>query len=213
MSSSVTLAEYLFTCLHQLGVEAVHGVPGDYNLDLLDYVKPPGLLWVGNCNELNAAYAADEYGRFAQMHAHVTVAQESLWDPRTCAPQIDNILQQCLFHSRSVYIQVPADLVTTSLPADGLQRPIEIPVAGPDVGHDARDLVLAQIVERIHSSKKPVIIADGECRPLGIVAEVQALIDATQWPTWTTPFGKGLFDESRSNFHGIYKGDSNFPLA
>jgi len=33
----------------------VFGVPGDYNLELLDYFeKDPDLEWVGNANELNA---------------------------------------------------------------------------------------------------------------------------------------------------------------
>ncbi|KAJ3547224.1 hypothetical protein NM208_g1621 [Fusarium decemcellulare] len=40
------------------------GVPGDMNLELLDYVEQvEGLSWVGNANELNAAYAADGYAR------------------------------------------------------------------------------------------------------------------------------------------------------
>ena len=50
----VTLTEYLFTRLRQLGVKSMHGVPGDYNLTALDYIEPCGLEWVGNCNELNA---------------------------------------------------------------------------------------------------------------------------------------------------------------
>lgn len=29
----------------------------------LDYLEPAGLAWIGNCNELNAGYAADGYGR------------------------------------------------------------------------------------------------------------------------------------------------------
>lgn len=41
--------------------------PGDFNLDLLDYVEPSGLLWAGNANELNAGYAADVgFSRFAK---------------------------------------------------------------------------------------------------------------------------------------------------
>lgn len=54
MSTTVTLAHYLFTRLRQLGIESVHGVPGDYNLVSLDYLKPAGLNWVGDANELNA---------------------------------------------------------------------------------------------------------------------------------------------------------------
>lgn len=266
MSASISLAEYLFTRLRQLGVGAVHGVPGDYNLELLDYVKPAGLLWVGNANELNAAYAADgyarikgigalvttfgvgelsainaiagsytefapvvhivgtpprasqdgrrlihhtfadgEYGRFAQMSSHVTVAQTSLWDPRTCAEQIDTVLSECILHSRPVYIQVPTDLVSASLPSDRLKRPISSPVDEP-AANPARDTALERILDRIHKAKKAVIIADGECRPLRIVDKVQEIIDATKWPTWTTAFGKGLFDETRPNFHGVYTG-------
>lgn len=266
MSASISLAEYLFTRLRQLGVGAVHGVPGDYNLELLDYVKPAGLLWVGNANELNAAYAADgyarikgigalvttfgvgelsainaiagsytefapvvhivgtpprasqdgrrlihhtfadgEYGRFAQMSSHVTVAQTSLWDPRTCAEQIDTVLSECILHSRPVYIQVPTDLVSASLPSDRLKRPISSPVDEP-AANPSRDTALERILDRIHKAEKAVIIVDGECRPLRIVDKVQEIIDATKWPTWTTGFGKGLFDETRPNFHGVYKG-------
>lgn len=51
---TVNVAEYLYARLHQLGVRALHGLPGDFNLLALDYVESSGLKWVGNCNELNA---------------------------------------------------------------------------------------------------------------------------------------------------------------
>ncbi|KAF1920344.1 thiamine diphosphate-binding protein [Ampelomyces quisqualis] len=66
------VAEYLFRRLHQVGVESVHGVPGDYNLVALDYIPKAGLKWVGNCNELNAGYAADGYARVKGISALVT---------------------------------------------------------------------------------------------------------------------------------------------
>ena len=47
-----TTPSYLFRRLHEIGIRGVHGVPGDYNLIALDYIKPNGLQWVGNCNEL-----------------------------------------------------------------------------------------------------------------------------------------------------------------
>ncbi|KAJ5634220.1 Thiamine pyrophosphate enzyme C-terminal TPP-binding [Penicillium herquei] len=72
MSDSIKLADYLFTRLQQLGVDSIFGVPGDYNLRLLDYVVPAGLHWVGNCNELNAAYAADGYARMNGASALIT---------------------------------------------------------------------------------------------------------------------------------------------
>lgn len=57
------LIRYIFARLHGLGVRSVFGVPGDYNLTALDFLEDAGLKWVGNCNELNAGYAADGYGR------------------------------------------------------------------------------------------------------------------------------------------------------
>lgn len=72
MAENIKLADYLFTRLIQLGVGSIFGVPGDYNLRLLDYVVPAGLHWVGNCNELNAAYAADGYSRINGLSALIT---------------------------------------------------------------------------------------------------------------------------------------------
>jgi pyruvate decarboxylase len=51
---TVSVAQYLFARIKEVGVRSVHGVPGDYNLVSLDYVAKAGLRWIGNCNELNA---------------------------------------------------------------------------------------------------------------------------------------------------------------
>ena len=72
LKSPITVADYLFRRLAQVGVESVHGVPGDYNLVALDAVPRCGLRWVGNCNELNAGYAADGYARIKGISALVT---------------------------------------------------------------------------------------------------------------------------------------------
>ncbi|KAL5121107.1 hypothetical protein ACEQ8H_000958 [Pleosporales sp. CAS-2024a] len=68
----VDIAQYLFRRLQQVGVDSIHGVPGDYNLVALDYISRLGLRWVGNCNELNAGYAADGYARVKGVAALVT---------------------------------------------------------------------------------------------------------------------------------------------
>uniref|UniRef100_A0A060TB88 ARAD1D26004p n=1 Tax=Blastobotrys adeninivorans TaxID=409370 RepID=A0A060TB88_BLAAD len=72
-SSEIALGTYLFTRLKQLNVDTVFGVPGDFNLALLDHVYDvEGLRWAGNTNELNAGYAADGYSRVKQLAAIVT---------------------------------------------------------------------------------------------------------------------------------------------
>lgn len=271
MSSTVNLADYLFARLKQLGVESVHGVPGDFNLTLLDHVQPSGLHWVGNANELNAGYAADgyarvkgvgalittfgvgelsainaiagayaeraavvhivgtperfkqdsrllvhhtfndgEYGRFSRMHAEITIAQASLRDPRTSPGQIDEVLRQCLLHSRPVYIEIPVDLVGAPVSAEGLSSELRIPDGVPSPASAA---ALAEVLERIYRAKQPAILVDGEARPLGIVESVQSLVRSTGWPTWANTFAKGLIDETTPNFHGLYQGKWDEPAV
>ena len=264
MASSVGLAEYLFARLYQLGVRSIHGVPGDYNLELLDYVEPSGLHWVGTCNELNAGYATDgysrikglgalittfgvgelsainaiagayaerapvvhivgtpertlqdsralvhhtfndgEYGRFALMHVHVTVAQVNLGDPRTCQAEVDWALEQCTLHSRPVYIQVPVDMVAFQVPSARLDSNISLPLHVPTKSEEP---ALSHILDRLYCCKQPMILVDGEIRAYRVIEEVNKLVTQTKWPTWTTSFGKGLVDETLPNVLGIYSG-------
>ncbi|KAK9369304.1 thiamine diphosphate-binding protein [Lipomyces kononenkoae] len=64
MTETIPLGDYLFQRIRQLGITKILGCPGDFNMTLLDHIdNVEGLEWLGNCNELNAAYAADGYGR------------------------------------------------------------------------------------------------------------------------------------------------------
>lgn len=59
-----TLIEHVLTRLKQLGIKEVLGVPGDFAFGIDDAIcHDPDLRWIGCCNELNAAYAADGYAR------------------------------------------------------------------------------------------------------------------------------------------------------
>ncbi|MDO5618505.1 alpha-keto acid decarboxylase family protein [Kocuria sp.] len=59
-----TVGQYLAQRLTQLGATNLFGLPGDFNLTLLDQMLTvEELQWVGSTNELNASYAADAYAR------------------------------------------------------------------------------------------------------------------------------------------------------
>ncbi|QPG75610.1 hypothetical protein FOA43_002967 [Brettanomyces nanus] len=70
----ITISEYIFERLYQMGVKSVFGVPGDFNLSLLEHIYDvKSIKWIGTCNELNAAYAADAYAKTSrQMGAVLT---------------------------------------------------------------------------------------------------------------------------------------------
>ncbi|KAH8901288.1 putative 2-oxo acid decarboxylase [Thozetella sp. PMI_491] len=238
----IKVGDYVFLRLHQLGIRSVFGVPGDYNLKLLDFVEPAGLHWVGNCNELNAAYAADGYARINGISALVTtfgvgelsaingiagayaekapiihivgtpsrelqnrLAQSNLMDPTTAPDEIDRVLELALFHQRPVYLEIPDDMVNVRVSRANLNLKPKLGLSfAPETENEI--LKVQEIVEALHSAKRPVILVDGESRGLGILDQIDELITTTAWPTWTTIFGKGLIDENRDNVHGIFRG-------
>src|SRR5271163_4038248 len=59
-----TVIEHVLSRLRDIGVTDVFGVPGDYSFAISDAIcGDRSMRWVGCCNELNAAYAADGYAR------------------------------------------------------------------------------------------------------------------------------------------------------
>ncbi|KAL4783570.1 thiamine diphosphate-binding protein [Aspergillus varians] len=262
-TNTTTLAEYLFHRLHQLGVDSIFGLPGDYNLQLLDYVAPSRLHWIGTGNELNAGYAADGYARikgigalvttfgvgelsainaiagayaerapvvhivgtpvrqsqesralihhtfndgeyqhFDRMQEHITVAQAILTDHRSAPAEIDRVLQQCLLHSRPVRIAIPLDMVSLRVPKRDLETKVALPL--PSRQMKVEEKALSALLDRLYSAKRPVILVDGEIRSARIVDEVDHIVRTTEWPTFTSGFGKGLIDETLPNVFGVY---------
>jgi hypothetical protein len=68
MSSSsarrMKIGDFVLRRLEEAGIRHLFGVPGDYNLELLQQLQDTGTLkWIGTCSELNASYAADGYAR------------------------------------------------------------------------------------------------------------------------------------------------------
>ncbi|MFA4924140.1 MAG: thiamine pyrophosphate-binding protein, partial [Ignavibacteriaceae bacterium] len=63
INSEITIAEYLLIRLKEIGVDHLFGVPGDFVLGFFNQVLKSDIKYVGTCNELNAAYAADGYAR------------------------------------------------------------------------------------------------------------------------------------------------------
>jgi indolepyruvate decarboxylase len=67
-----TIGNFLLRRLQEVGIRHLFGVPGDYNLGLMQQLEDRGEpAWIGNCNELNAAYATDAYARINGLGAMI----------------------------------------------------------------------------------------------------------------------------------------------
>ena len=70
---SETVIEHVLSRLRDLGVKDIFGVAGDFSFPINDAIcGREDMRWVGNCNELNAGYAADGYARIKGISAIIT---------------------------------------------------------------------------------------------------------------------------------------------
>ncbi|MGW2426230.1 alpha-keto acid decarboxylase family protein [Streptomyces sp. NPDC001709] len=64
MAERCTVGQYLIDRLHQLGLDHLFAIAGDYSIDWLNrYVAPSSVEVIEEVNEVNAGYAADGYAR------------------------------------------------------------------------------------------------------------------------------------------------------
>ncbi|KAL4924307.1 alpha-keto acid decarboxylase family protein [Aspergillus undulatus] len=266
----IDVAEYLFRRLHEVGVRSVHGVPGDFNLTALDYLPKCGLHWVGNCNELNAGYAADGYARvngiaalvttfgvgelsainaiagayseyvpivhivgqphsrsqkdglllhhtlgngdfnaFAAMNKEISVSMARLTDTYDAATLIDNAIRECWIRSRPVYVTLPTDMVTQKIEGERLKTPIDLSLSPNET--EKEDYVVDVVLKYLHAAKNPVILVDACAIRHRVLEEVHDLVEATQFPTFVAPMGKGAVNETHKCYGGVYAGTGSNP--
>ncbi|KAL4946134.1 hypothetical protein BDV06DRAFT_183222 [Aspergillus oleicola] len=266
----IDVAEYLFRRLHEVGVRSVHGVPGDFNLTALDYLPKCGLHWVGNCNELNAGYAADGYARvngiaalittfgvgelsainaiagayseyvpivhivgqphsqsqkdglllhhtlgngdynaFAAMSKGISATMARLTDTYDAATLIDNAIRECWLRSRPVYVTLPTDMVTQKLEGERLKTPIDLSL--PPNETEKEDYVVDVVLKYLHAAKNPVILVDACAIRHRVLEEVHDLVEASQFPTFVAPMGKGAVNETHKCYGGVYAGTGSNP--
>ena len=69
----MTVIQHVLNRLREIGVTDIFGVPGDFSFPINDAIcLDPHMRWIGCCNELNAAYAADGYARIKRVGAVCT---------------------------------------------------------------------------------------------------------------------------------------------
>lgn len=264
--AEIQIGKYLFERIKQLGIKSVFGVPGDYELVLLDMVPEAGLTWRGNPNELIASYAADGYARvngtaafvttfgpgelsaycgvggqyteyvpvvhivgypstqaikshaimhhslgdgkfgmYHEMTRYITVASTVLGDRHTAAAEIDRVLNLMMYYSRPVYIGIPVNIGTQTIPVTGLQTPLvtTLPPNDPDV----ESKVVRQIIDLLASRTNPVIIVDGVAVRNDVIQECSTLIKLLGRPYFITAMSKGGISERLGGlFGGVYEG-------
>jgi len=257
--------------IRETGIESIMGLPGDFNLNFLDYVYDvPGLKWVGNANELNSAYAADGYARFKgspgclvtthgvgelsalngisgsasecvpvihivgqtpkvaqdnhlmihhsigfkpdhqqynKASAPIRCAAAELWDPKEAPAEIDRVIRECVVRKKPVYIFFPIDLTAAQVPASLLEQKLDLSLP---VDVENEKLAVEEIERAFEEAHNPAAFVDHLVNHRA-EKEVRSMLDRIQIPTYASWMGKGLVDETKPYFVGLYSGKVSFP--
>ncbi|CZR47383.1 putative PDC1-Pyruvate decarboxylase, isozyme 1 [Fusarium proliferatum ET1] len=268
----IPVGEYLFRRIASLGIRHIFGVPGDFNLTILDHVYAvPELEWLGCCNELNAAYATDGYARirelpgvllttygvgelsamngvagayaehagmihivgmtsrqvqkkrplihhtfepnmdhtiYMQMSAPIRKSHAFLVDEETLTADIDRAIEDCVKSRLPVYIFIPMDVPSLPVPLSALDRPLDLEIKNDE---EIESEILDKILNAVSHAKNPSILADVLTIRHGGRELVRELADLTRFPTFSCPLSKGIIDEDKPYYMGVYSANVSFP--
>lgn len=259
----ITIAEYLFKRIKELGVDDIFGVPGDYNLSFVDLLEQhKDLTWRGNCNELNAAYSADGYARvngfgavittygvgelsalngiagafseqvpiihiaggpalhkqdkrrkihhslgngnfdsFEKIYKNVCHTTAILNFYNAC-DEIDRVILDIWKYRYPVYLLLPEDVATYLVPSP--KRPLDL--ALPISNKEQLSTVFKKLTSKLASAKTACVLLGEEINRYQFNSIVGTLLEKTQLPFMPVWGSKGVVDECKKNYGGLYRG-------
>ena len=134
----------------------------------------------------------------------ITVASTVLGDPQIAAYEIHRVLSAALRFKRPIYIELPRDVVSTSITGQ-YRHPFDIKEFEQSDPNALREAI-TEASSMICEAKRPVIIAGEEIHRFGLQDKLLALIDKTQIPVAATILSKSVISELHPLFIGIYEG-------
>src|SRR5215217_4485905 len=134
----------------------------------------------------------------------ITVASTTLDDPQTAAYEIHRVLSAALRFKRPIYIELPRDVVSTSITGQ-YRHPLDIREPEQSDPNALREAT-TEASNMISAAKRPVIIAGEEIHRFELQDKLLALIDKTQIPVAATILSKSVISELHPLFIGIYEG-------
>jgi pyruvate decarboxylase len=130
-----------------------------------------------------------------------------LMDEKTMAQEIDRVIEECVLSKLPVYIYVPMDVAGVQLDAKRLETPLKIEVTNSK--KDVEEEIVKSTLELIKAASAPAILGDVLSIRHGGKKFVEKLMNLTEFPTYSTPLGKGVVDETSPYFNGLYNGEGD----
>ena len=139
-----------------------------------------------------------------RLFRELTVDQARLDDWRSAPQQMARVLDEALRASRPVYLEIPRDMPGVTC--------AEVPVTPPRVPDpDALAACAGELLQRLHSARRPMLMVGVEIRRYGLEARVAELARRLAIPVVTSFMGRGLLAETDAAVRGTYLGLAGDP--
>ena len=141
-----------------------------------------------------------------QIYREITCDQTRLDDAARAPADIARVLASCLRETRPVYIEVPRDM--SMVPC----APV-VPEAPAPVDEDALAACVTEILARLATARRPVLMVGVEVRRFGQEEALAELAKRLDIPVVTSFMGCGLLAESATPPLGPYLGMAGSPAV
>lgn len=145
-----------------------------------------------------------DHATYIHMAGPIRETHAYLMEDKTMAEEIDRTLIACLQSRLPVYIYVPVDAVSVALDAKRLETPLDTSVKNKDV--KTEDEIVSSVLSLIEKASNPAILADVLGVRHGGRDLMRKLADLTNFPSYSTPLSKGVIDEEKKYYNGVYNG-------
>jgi indolepyruvate decarboxylase len=142
-----------------------------------------------------------EFTTQKEIFEKITAASTLLDDPGTAPDEIRRVLTAAQTHKRPVYIELPRDMTLRPVRSAPSAR-----ASQPSGDKKTLQEALAESVEMINKSRRPVILADVEMHRFGLQHALVTLAEKTNIPVAATLLGKSVMSEVHPLYLGVYEG-------
>jgi len=139
------------------------------------------------------------------MAAPIRKTYTKLMGEKTMAEEIDCVIEKGVKSRLPVYIYVPLDVVGIPVDATRLETPLNTSIVNED--SKAEDEIVKSTLQLIKGASNPVILGDVLTIRHGGQELARKLAHVTGFATYSTPLGKGVFDETSPAYNGCYNGE------
>jgi len=139
------------------------------------------------------------FGNFVDLSAKAACTHAVI-NPQNCVIEMERVIAEARRNSQPAYIVVPSDYALSPI------VPADVKPLVPRSNAAALEKAMAAIAQRIKQAKAVVAFPAFTISRLGLQKQAQRAIEAVGCPFVTTLMEKCLFDESHSQFAGMYVG-------